>query len=244
MTRTWHSRPLVGFDLETTGTDPESDRIVSAAVVRWGGGQPTESRTWLADPGVDIPAQATAVHGITTEAARSAGRPAPDVVEDITASLAEAADDGLPIVVMNAAFDLTLLDREARRYGVQQLFARSVPCVLDPRVLDKEVDRYRRGRRTLADLCAHYVVPLDGAHCAEADAKAACAVTWKIARRYWWLTTRYELDELHEAQARWARRHAESLREHYASSGEYERAAGVRLDWPFSPASSTSGGAR
>ncbi|WP_030672226.1 exonuclease domain-containing protein [Streptomyces sp. NRRL B-1347] len=239
MTRTWHSwhsRPLVGFDLETTGTDPESDRIVSAAVVRWGGGKPTESLTWLADPGVEIPAQATAIHKITTEAARSAGRPAPDVIEEITEVLADAVAEGLPIVVMNASYDLTLLDREARRHGTAPLSIRSAPRVLDPKVLDKEVDRYRRGKRTLSALCEHYVVPLEGAHNSEADAKAACAVTWKIAKRYWWLTTKYSLGELHDAQVRWARRHAEGLRDHYASSGQHERAADVRLDWPLSPA--------
>ena len=48
--------------------------------------------------------------------------------------------------------------------------------VLDPRVLDKHIDPYRRGGRKLTDLCAHYKVALDGAHSADADAIAACRV--------------------------------------------------------------------
>ena len=69
----WHDGPLVGFDTETTGVDVATDRIVTAAVVtRDATG--TRARTWLIDPGVPIPPAATAVHGITTEQARTEGR--------------------------------------------------------------------------------------------------------------------------------------------------------------------------
>ncbi|GHA94017.1 exonuclease domain-containing protein [Streptomyces chryseus] len=232
----WHRKPFCGFDLETSGTDPEHDRIVTASVVHYGGGQPTTGRSWLADPGVDIPAGATAVHGITTEYARSAGCPAPDVIAEITDALAEAADLSVPIVAMNAQFDLTMLDREARRHGVRPLFERAAPRVLDPRVLDKKVDRFRKGGRTLTDLCRHYVVQLDNAHTAQADAVAACAVTWKLANRHRWLT-RVDLGDLHEQQVHWAREQAEGLREYFArTDGKEHLAVSVRLDWPLIPA--------
>ncbi|MFE4329704.1 exonuclease domain-containing protein [Streptomyces sp. NPDC056831] len=232
---TWHRSPFAGFDLETTGVDPETSRIVTGSVVRYGGGRPTAARSWVVDPGVDIPAEATAVHGWTSEAVRSAGRPAAEAVEEITAALAEEAERGRPIVAMNAQFDLTLLDREARRHGVTPLFDRAVPRVIDPRVLDKKVDRFRRGTRTLSDLCRHYVVTLDAAHSSDADAVAACAVAWKIANRHRWLT-RLELSDLHEQQVHWAREQAEGLREHFArTDGKQELAASVRLDWPLIP---------
>ncbi|NED09569.1 3'-5' exonuclease, partial [Streptomyces sp. SID6648] len=57
----WISGPLVAFDLETTGTDIETDRIVTAAVVTVDADErPPEARTWLLDPGVTIPRQASA----------------------------------------------------------------------------------------------------------------------------------------------------------------------------------------
>ena len=70
---------------------------------------------WLADPGVEIPEQASAVHGITTERARTEGRPAADVVAEIIAAIRAVFARGVPLVVYNAPYDLTLLD--ARRVG-------------------------------------------------------------------------------------------------------------------------------
>lgn len=234
--KTWHRRPLLGFDVETTGTDVEQDRIVTGSTVRFGGGLPTESRDWIADPGVEIPPGATAVHGVTTEAARSTGRPAAAVVAEITETLTEAVAAGIPLVGMNAAFDLTMLDRECRRYGVLPLTDRVSPFVLDPLVLDKRVDRYRRGGRKLTDLCRHYVITLDDAHTAAADAVAACAVVWKIGNRYRWLT-RMSLEELHTEQVRWAREQAEGLRSYFERTpGKEELAASVRVEWPLIPA--------
>ncbi|MGW4866231.1 hypothetical protein ACWEO6_33780, partial [Streptomyces sp. NPDC004291] len=61
----WTGHVLGGFDLETTGPEPESARIVSACLAYFAGGQ-LHKRTWLLDPGCEIPAGATEVHGITT----------------------------------------------------------------------------------------------------------------------------------------------------------------------------------
>lgn len=232
---TWTSRPWVGFDLETTGTNPEVDRIVSAAVVTYDGGRPARVKTWLADPCVPIAPGATALHGITTELARTAGRPAADVVAEITAALIEAVRDEQPIVVMNAPFDLTMLEREAERYGLRSLFSAAVPMVLDPRVLDKRVDRYRSGTRRLEDLCRVYGVIHGGAHEAAADAVAACAVTETVVAWHPVLAA-MPLDELHEQQVRWAADQQASLRDHFAvTPGKEHRAASCRTDWPIIP---------
>lgn len=58
----WHRELLIGFDLETTGTDPREARIVTGAVIEVRGSEPLGRREWLADPGVEIPADAVAVH--------------------------------------------------------------------------------------------------------------------------------------------------------------------------------------
>ncbi|MEU8473711.1 3'-5' exonuclease [Streptomyces hygroscopicus] len=239
----WHLGRLCGFDLETTGVEVETDRIVTACVVQCGGDQPTASANWLADPGIEIPEGAAKVHGITTEQARAKGRPAPEVVEQVVAALAQVVRDGIPIVAMNASFDLTMLDREARRHGAQPLvdIVGDDLRVLDPRVLDKHVDKFRRGNRKLEDLARHYRVALDGAHSADADAIAACRVVWRMGQSYPDMQC-CTLDELHALQIQWAGEQARSLRAHFARTpGKESWAAGVREDWPMVPHQAEAG---
>ncbi|PWI16068.1 DNA polymerase III subunit epsilon [Streptomyces sp. Act143] len=229
----WTRRPLVGFDVETTGTDVENDRIVTATVVRWGGPLPTLVRNWRSNMGgAEISAGATRIHGITTEQARAEGDPAAVVVTQIVEVLSEYASQSWPIVVMNAPFDLTILERECARYGVRSLW-NSTPVVLDPWVLDKHLDRYRKGKRTLVDLCHHYRVKLEGgAHNSEVDAKAACGVVWKIGQRYPWVG-REDVGELHEMQARWARELYEDRRAwQLQQTGTCDESP---WDWPLIP---------
>ena len=82
---TWTSDPWLGFDTETTGTSPFKDRLVTAALVLRAEERDDQVATWLADPGVEIPEQASAVHGITTEYAREHGRPVGEVLEEVGA---------------------------------------------------------------------------------------------------------------------------------------------------------------
>ncbi|GFN08105.1 3'-5' exonuclease [Streptomyces microflavus] len=184
----WHQGPLVGFDLETTGTDVESDRIVTAALVRLeADGTVTEQRTWLLDPGVAIPEQASAIHGIGTDHARKHGARAASAVEEIAHAVAGVLRSGVPLVVMNARYDLSLLDRECGRYGLDSVDERigGVPSpVIDPLVIDKHVDKYRKGKRALQALCEHYGVTLSDAHDATADAVAAVRVVRQMGERH------------------------------------------------------------
>ncbi|MFR9792210.1 3'-5' exonuclease [Streptomyces sp. MB22_4] len=232
----WYEGPLAAFDTETTGVDVETDRIVSAAVVVQDAPQtlPRVSR-WLVNPGVPVPAEATAVHGLTEEHLQRNGRwPAP-VVFEIAEQLAEHAARGRPLVVMNAPFDLTLLDRELRRHRASSLdrWFPSVPLrVLDPRVLDKHLDRYRKGRRTLTDLCAHYGVELEGAHDAAADALAALEVVRALGRRFATRLERLSPSELHTLQADWHAAQARGLQSWFARNGSEET---VDTEWPLRP---------
>lgn len=231
----WHTRRLAAFDLETTGIDTESDRVVTAAVSVVGGGLPTASRSWLVDPGVEIPEGATAVHGITTDQARREGRDAAEAVEEITAALAEQQLAGVPIIAFNARFDLTMLDRETRRYGLVPLAERiggfDRLLVIDPFVIDKAVDRYRRGRRTLTAVCEHHRVPLIDAHDACADAIAAARVAWRMATSLADIGAA-DLPTLHRWQVTWAAQQAASLEEYFAAQGRPER---VEPAWPCVP---------
>ena len=176
----WADR-LGVFDLETTGVDVETARIVTACIaIIDADGEVVERWDWLADPEVEIPEAASAVHGITTERARAEGRPTGVVVAEITQTLRTLFGLDLPVVVYNAPYDLSLLDRECRRNELEPLIDPSP--VVDPLVLDKKVDTYRKGKRTLEAAAAHYGVPLDDAHDAGADAIAAGRVAQALVK--------------------------------------------------------------
>src|SRR4051794_31619472 len=97
----WHHGRLAAFDIESTGVDPQSDRIVTATISVVGGQQPIDTASWLADPGVPIPEGAARVHGITTERAQAEGRPAREVISEIVEKLAAQVAKGVPVVAFN-----------------------------------------------------------------------------------------------------------------------------------------------
>lgn len=205
-------RDLAVFDLETTGVDVRSARVVTACVALLdASGAVVSRRDWLADPGVEIPEGAAAIHGITTERARAEGRPAAEVVAEIVDELRAHLTVGRPIVVYNAPYDLSLLAHEAARHGVVPLV--DPAPVVDPLVIDKAVDRYRKGKRTLELAAAHYGVALDGAHDAGADAIAAGQVAQAIARVHAAALPATPA-ELHTAQARWHDQQADSFEDY------------------------------
>ncbi|WCM54768.1 3'-5' exonuclease [Microbacterium sp. EF45047] len=223
----WITRVGV-FDLETTGVDVTADRIVTAHVgVLDARGREIAARDWLADPGVEIPEGAAAVHGITTAHARAHGRPAAEVVAEITRALRALLAQGLPIVVYNASYDFSLLAHEARRHGVPELV--DPAPVIDPFVIDKAYDRYRPGKRTLEIVAAHYAVGLDAAHEASADAVAAGRVAQALARRF---PLPDSPVELHTRQIAWARAQASSLTEYFIRIGRLDPEQTVDGTWP------------
>ncbi|MEV7633382.1 exonuclease domain-containing protein [Microbacterium sp. NPDC089318] len=223
----WLTRVGV-FDLETTGVDVTSDRIVTAHVgVLDRHGRELAARDWLADPGVPIPDGAAAVHGISTEHARAHGRPAREVVTQIVHALRTLFAQGLPIVAYNASYDFSLLAHEARRHGIPELLAPSP--VIDPLVIDKAFDRYRRGRRTLTVVADHYQVPLDDAHQASADAIAAGRLALALAKEF---TLPRSAAELHSRQIGWARDQAATLTDYFIRIGRLEPEQTLDGTWP------------
>ena len=223
----WLSRIGV-FDLETTGVDVTSDRIVTAHVgVLDAKGREIAARSWLADPGIPIPEGAAAVHGISTERARRDGRVAREVVTEITESLRALFAQGVPVVAYNASYDFSLLTHECLRHGIRPL--ESPGPIIDPHVIDKAVDRYRKGKRTLQVVAEHYAVRLDGAHEASADAIAAGRLALAIARNF---PLGASAHELHTQQIGWARTQAESLTEYFIRIGRLDAEDALDGTWP------------
>lgn len=233
---TWADGPMCAFDTETTGVDTSTARIVTAALVRITPGQAPDTRKWLLNPGVDIPEGATQVHGITTEYARDHGTDPVEGVAAITAALADELAAGTPLVIMNAPFDLSLLESECRRHNVPTLADRCdddglTLRVIDPMVLDKHIHRFRSGKRTLAALAAHYRVELSeaDAHTAAGDCLAAARVAWRIARADR-IVGRMSLDDLHALQVSAHLQQAASL-ENYLRKND--PTVVIDRDWPI-----------
>lgn len=161
----WHQQPIVGFDTETTGTDPRTDRIVTAAIIYTAPARRPTTIQWIIHPGMDIPAEAAEVHGWTNErldrmlrghqAARlhsnrqgtfSTHMSADSALFEIAGKLSMAMHQGWPLVAYNAAYDLTLTEAELARTGVDTLASRpdGIRGVVDPMVIERAFDPYRK----------------------------------------------------------------------------------------------------
>ncbi|HEU4850402.1 MAG TPA: 3'-5' exonuclease, partial [Terrimesophilobacter sp.] len=120
-------------------------------------------------------------------------------------------DRGLALTVYNAPYDLSLLSHEATRHGVPPLEDPSP--IIDPLVIDKAIDRYRKGKRTLEAAALVYGVDLTDAHDAGADAIAAGRVAQAIAARH---PSDLDLtaEELHARQVEWSAQQSASFAEY------------------------------
>jgi DNA polymerase-3 subunit epsilon len=176
----WSLGTLAGFDTETTGVDPETARIVSAAIVVDAPGSPPLVHEWLFKVDTDIPLEATAVHGISTEHAQQHGIDPVTGLIEITEILSLYAD--IPLVTVNAPYDLTILDRELRRYDMEPLRLKSM--VIDTLTCDRKLDKYRRGRRTLTSTAAAYRLAIKGAHTASGDVLCSIRLARAMAEKY------------------------------------------------------------
>jgi DNA polymerase-3 subunit epsilon len=220
---------LAVFDTETTGIDTTQARVVSSTIALLGAtGEVLERYDWLIDPGVEIPEAAANVHGITTEVARASGVDAAVGISQIVAQLLQMLGRGVPLVAYNAPFDLSLLRNEAARHDVA--WPNVVAPVIDPLILDKQFDRFRKGKRTLEVVAAHYGVPLGLAHDAGEDAIAAGRVAQAIALKYA-QSLPGEVMNLHQQQVSWAASQAANFQEYMRRVKDPQFVAAG--DWPL-----------
>lgn len=154
------------FDCETTGTDPAVDAIVSLAVVRLDAdGAETARYTRLVRPSRPIPAEATAVHGITDEDVAGAPRFA-EISDELLSLL-----DGAVFVAHNVSFDLPMLQHAFARAGIAYR-PPAVACTLEAfRLLEPLADNHR-----LQTICERRGIALEDAHHAISDVLATVAL--------------------------------------------------------------------
>jgi DNA polymerase III subunit epsilon len=217
---TWVADKLLGFDIESTGTDPETALPVSFALAWVDFGNMERVRAGLINPGVPIPEDATKVHKITDADVAERGGDLARSIEGIVGILVEASAAGMPLVGMNLPYDLTVIDRCAQRIMGEGLRDQGWEgACLDVLVIDRGVDRYRKGKRNLGALCQTYGVTLDDAHSAVADVVASVQVLHEITRRYPELLD-LSLDEIHGKQIAWQREWAENYDDYRAGRGD------------------------
>lgn len=168
----------LGWDTETTGPDPMTARIVTAAIVVRGGNLPDRTFSYLINPQVPIPPEATAIHGITDERAQAEGVHPEKALTEIADQLTAALTYGMPVVAFNTSFDWTVLHYDLLRHDLPTMADR-LPAkpysLIDPHVLDRQCTPRVRGKgtRKLKPTCERYGVALENWHTAEADALAA-----------------------------------------------------------------------
>ena len=176
----WPEIPLAVIDFETTGTDSEVDRIIEVGIVHFDKGEVTLREGLLVNPGIPIPEESQAVHGITNE--EIAGAPSFD---QLLPRVIDLLHGRLP-VAYNAAFDRGFLLNELNRVknavtqdGLPPAMRAEVVWV-DPLVWAREAFKEQKSRR-LEVVAEQLGVPLEQAHRAAGDAEATGKVLYALA---------------------------------------------------------------
>ncbi len=213
----------MGFDTETTGVVPKKDRVIQAGIV-------TEKKDhdWLINPQVPIDPGAVAVHGISDDKVKAEGIDPKAALEEVAAHLRTAIEERIPVVIYNAPFDLTLMYYEFERHGITDVDLERL-LIVDPLVLDKQMDRFRKGKRKLDIVAAHYRVELSDAHSALADARASVALARILGERFADLAA-MDAAELCAAQKEWYAADKERFEAWLRSKG---RDADIDRRWPL-----------
>ena len=167
------SKPIVFFDLETTGINIANDRIVEISILKVFPNGNKESKTWLVNPVIEIPKEASDIHGITNE----------QVVNEPTFNeLAEQVSkiiEGCDLAGFNSnRFDIPLLAEEMLRANVNF-------DMKNRNAIDVQVIFHKKEERTLSAGYKFYCQKdLENAHSAEADTLATYEILKAQLEKY------------------------------------------------------------
>lgn len=167
------TKPICFFDLETTGTNVSKDRIVEISILKIFPNGNKESRTWLVNPEMEIPAEVIAVHGISNE--KVANEPTfKKLSKEIYAMIRDSDLAGFN----SDRFDIPLLAEEMLRAEVDFEMKNMVS-------VDVQTIFHKMEKRTLGAAYKFYCdKSLEDAHSAEADTMATYEVLLSQLDRY------------------------------------------------------------
>lgn len=170
----WPDARIAMIDVETTGKDPDVDRVVELAVVIGEKREIVARKSWLLDPERDIPEEVTKIHGIGNDDVR--GKPK---FGEIAIEFAEMCA-GACLAAYNEPFDRAFIKEEF------QGWERAADAWLDPLVWAKEAQKYERSKK-LGAVAERLGIPVIGtAHRATADAETALHVLYALRKPSAW----------------------------------------------------------
>ena len=154
-------KPIVFFDLETTGVNIATDKVVEIAILKVFPNGNKESKTWLVNPEMEIPQGSIDVHGITNE--KVASEP---TFKELAPQINEMIADSDLAGFNSNRFDIPLLAEELMRAGIDF-------DMKNRKAIDVQVIFHKKEQRTLSAGYQFYCgKELEGAHGAEADTNA------------------------------------------------------------------------
>ncbi len=167
------AKPIVFFDLETTGVNIAKDRIVEISILKVHPNGNKESKTWLVNPEMEIPDEVVAIHGISNE--RVVTEPTfKELAEEVSLLIADCDLAGFN----SNRFDIPLLAEEMLRAGLDFDMKNRV-------AVDVQVIFHKKEQRTLGAAYKFYCdKDLENAHSAEADTNATYEILKSQLERY------------------------------------------------------------
>lgn len=155
------TRPIVFFDLETTGVNIVTDKIVEISILKVFPNGNKESKTWLVNPEMEIPQESINVHGITNKKVVSE-----PTFKELASEVNEMISDADLAGFNSNRFDIPLLAEELMRVGIEF-------DMKNRKAIDVQVIFHKKEQRTLSAGYQFYCgKELEGAHGAEADTNA------------------------------------------------------------------------
>lgn len=167
------TKPIIFFDLETTGVNIATDRIVEISILKVFPNGNKESKTWLVNPEIEIPAEASAIHGITNE--KVVTEP---TFKELAPKVKELIADCDLAGFNSNRFDIPLLAEELMRAGIDF-------DMNNRKAIDVQVIFHKKEQRTLSAGYQFYCGKnLDDAHSAEADTNATYEILLAQLQKY------------------------------------------------------------
>jgi DNA polymerase III subunit epsilon len=193
----WKDLPLAVIDVETTGLDAATDRIIEIAIIRFEHGEVVERYTQLVDPECELPQETTRITGISASDLEGAP-PFSDIAGEVHRRIQDVG-----VVAYNLSFDRKFVTQALERVGLG--WPDDAPC-LDPLVFARQFFK-NAPRKNLSAISNLLGIPLEEAHRAAHDAEVAGRVLFAFEERL-----PEELDDLLVVQSQWETQHAREMK--------------------------------